>query len=261
MDEKGDLKALQILTSPTSLAREAKDIVDEFLFAVSYKEKDSLVPAYMTNTTKKFLHKLAGIKERYLAQLENGRYHPTQNAVNDNDTAGAYSTTEDIAAKLNSILKTLLEKARETPIDVNPNQPHLSVEEALKSNELEIIIEGSLQSDVIKWMAAHPYATAFHIAMILLMLSPGVLVVPLLELVGFGTNGIIFGMPKVYDTMMRFVTLGRSLLINSQVRPLRHTNQSQAQLRRARFSPFSKVQRWEGMVFSRYIKQCGPQLP
>ncbi len=196
MDEKGDLKALQNLTSPALLAGEAKDIVDELLFAVSYKEKDCLVPTYLTKATNKFLHKLAGIKGRYLAQLENERHHPTRNAVNDNDTVGAYGTTEDVAAKLNSILKTLLEKARETPVDVNPNQPHMSVEEALKSNELEIIIQGSLQSDVIKWMAAHPYATAFHIAMILLMLSPGLVVVPLLELVGFGTNGIIFGMPK-----------------------------------------------------------------
>lgn len=194
MDKRGDLKALQHLTGPAPLAGEAKDIVDEFLFAVSYKEKDCLVPTYMTNATDKFLHDLAGIKERYLAKLE--KDHLTQNALNDNDTVGAYSTTEDVAAKLISILKTLLEKARETPIDVNPNQPHLSVEEALKASELEIIIQDSLQSDVLKWMAAHPYATAFHIAMILLMLSPGVVVMPLLELVGFGTDGIIFGMPK-----------------------------------------------------------------
>lgn len=209
MDGKGDLKALQSLTSPAPFAREAKDIVDEFLFAVSHKEKDCLVPTYMTNAIEKFLHDLAGIKERYLAQLEKEGHHLTQNALNDNDTVAAYSTTEDVAAKLVSILKTLLEKARETPIDVNANQPHLSVEEALKASELKIIIQDSLQSDVLKWMAAHPYATAFHIAMILLMLSPGVVVVPLLELVGFGTEGIIFGMyigytlmPQVHDKLL-----------------------------------------------------------
>lgn len=194
MDGKGDLKALHNLTSPASLVGEAKDIVDEFLFAVSYKEKDCLVPTYMTNATQKFLHDLAEIKERYLAQSEKERHHPTQIAVNDNDKVAAYGITEDVAAKLNSLLNTLFEKARETPIDVNPNQPHMSVEEALKTSELEIIIQGSLQSDVLKWMAAHPFATAFHIAMILLMLSPGLVVVPLLELVGFGVDGIILGM-------------------------------------------------------------------
>lgn len=205
MDKKGDLRVFQNLTGPAPLAGEAKDIVDEFLFAVSYKEKDCLVPTCMTNATDRFLHDLAGVKERHLAQLETERHHFTQNVLNDNDTVGAYSTTEDVAAKLISILKTLLEKAHETPIDVNPNQPHLSVEEALKASELEIIMQDSLQSGVLKWMAAHPYATAFHIAMILLMLSPGVVVMPLLELVGFGVDGIIFGMPQVYDTLVRFI--------------------------------------------------------
>lgn len=196
MDQKGDLKVLQNFTGPAPLAGEVEGIVHEFLFAVSYKEKDCLVPTYMTNATDRFLHDLAGIKERHLAQLDKERHHLTQNALNENNTVGAYNTTEDVAAKLISILKTLLEKARETPIDVNPNQPHLSVEKALKASELEIIIQDSLRSDVLRWMAAHPYATAFHIAMILLMLSPGVVVMPLLELVGFGADGIILGMPN-----------------------------------------------------------------
>lgn len=193
MDEKGDLEALQNLTGPAPFAGEAKNIVDEFIFTVSYKEKDRLVPTYMTAATEKFLYELAGIKEKYLAQVGRKEGH---HLVNDNDTVAAYGTTEDVAAKLISILKTLLDKARETPIDVNPNQPHLSVEEAMKSSELEIIVQDSLLSDVLKWMAAHPYATAFHIAMILLMLCPGLVVVPLLELVGFGTEGIILGMPN-----------------------------------------------------------------
>lgn len=171
----------------------AKDIVDEFLFTVSYKEKDCLVPTYMTNATNKFLHDLAEIKERYLAQLEKERHHPTQNAVNHK--VATYGTTEDVAAKLIAILNSLLEKARETPIDVSPNQPRMTVEEALNTSELEII-QDSFMSDVLKWMAAHPYATAFHIAMVLLMLCPGLVVVPLLELVGFGADGIIFGKPK-----------------------------------------------------------------
>lgn len=196
MGEKGDLEALQNLTGPASFVTLAKNIVDEFLFAVSYKEKDCLGPTNMINATQKFLHDLAGIKERYLAQSEKERNHPTQTAVNDTDKVAAYGTTEDVAAKLNSLLNTLFEKARETPIDMNSNQPYMPVEEALKSSELEIIIQGPLLSDVLKWMAAHPFAAAFHIAMILLMLSPGVVVMPLLGLVGFGADGIIFGMPK-----------------------------------------------------------------
>lgn len=190
MAEKGDLEALHNLTGPALFAGDTKDIVDEFLFAVSYKEKDRLVPTYLTAATERFLFHLAVIKEKYLAQVAKEGHH---HVVNDNDTVAAYSTTEEVAAKLISILKTLLDKARETPIDVKPNQPHLSVEEALKSSELEIILQDSLQSDVLRWMAAHPYATAFHIAMILLMLSPGIVVVPFLELVGFGTDGIIIG--------------------------------------------------------------------
>ena len=189
-DEKNDLKAVRTRTPPASLVGGAKDVVDEFLFAVSYKEKDCLVPTYMTNVTNKFLHDLAEIKEKYLAQLEKQRHYSTQNF--GNHTVTTYGTTEDVAAKLNNIINSLLEKARDTPIDVGPNQPHMKVEEALKTSELEIIQESFL-SDVLKWMAAHPYATAFHIAMTLLMLCPGLAIVPLLEMVGFGAEGIIGG--------------------------------------------------------------------
>lgn len=193
MDEKNHLKALHSLTSPAKIVGGAKDVVDEFLFAISYKEKDCLVPTYATNATNKLLHDLAEIKEKYLAQLEKERRYPTLNAVNHK--VAAYGTTEDIAAKLQSILNSLLEKSRETPIDVSPNQPHMTVEEALKTSELEII-QDTFLSDVLKWMAAHPYATAFHIAMVLLMLCPGLAVVPLLEMIGFGADGIIGGKPK-----------------------------------------------------------------
>lgn len=42
MDEKGHLKAHKNVTCLASLVGDAKDIVDEFTFAVSYKEKDCL---------------------------------------------------------------------------------------------------------------------------------------------------------------------------------------------------------------------------
>lgn len=192
-NQKSNLKALLPLTSPASFVGGAKDVVDEFLFAVSYKEKEFLVPSYMTNATNIFLNDLAEIKEKYLAQLEKERHYPTHNLGKHAVTT--YGTTEDVAAKLNGIIRSLLEKARDTPIDVGPHQSHVTVEEALKTSELEIM-QDSFQSDVLKWMAAHPYATAFHIAMVLLMLWPGLAVVPLLEMVGFGAEGIIAGESK-----------------------------------------------------------------
>ena len=85
----------------------------------------------MTNVTNKFLHDLAEIKEKYLAQLEEQRHYSTQNV--GNHTAATYGTTEEVAAKLKTIINSLLEKARDTPIDVGPNQPHMKVEEALKT--------------------------------------------------------------------------------------------------------------------------------
>lgn len=202
MDEKDGVKALQTLTSPASVIGDAKDTVDEFLFAVSYKEKDCLVPTYMTIATNKLLHNLAEIKETYFAQLEKERHHLTQNAVSHK--VATYDTTEDVAVKLISILNLLLENARETPIDLSPNQPHMTIEEALKTSELEIM-QDSFLSDVLKWMKAHPFATAFHIAMVLLMLCPGLAVAPLLEIIGFGAEGIIGGKPKfaMYDEIPR----------------------------------------------------------
>lgn len=89
----------------------------------------------------------------------------------------------------------------------------MTVEEALKTSELEII-QDSFLSDVLKWMAAHPYATAFHIAMVLLMLCPGLAVVPLLEMVGFGTEGIIAGKSK---STMHLEILGYTLLIQNRI--------------------------------------------
>lgn len=207
-NEKNTLKALPTLTSPASPVGSAKDVVDEFLFAVSYKEKASLVPSYMTNATNVLLNNLAEIKEKYLAQLEKERHHSTHN-----QTVATYGTTEDVAAKLNGIINSLLEKARDTPIDVGPNQPVMKVEEALKTSELEII-QDSFLSDVLKWMAAHPYATAFHIAMVLLMLCPGLAVVPLLEMVGFGAEGIIAGKSK---STIHVEILGYTLLIQNRI--------------------------------------------
>ncbi|MCJ1342874.1 hypothetical protein MMC31_001063 [Peltigera leucophlebia] len=189
-DQKNDLKGLGTITTPALIVGGAKDVVDDFLFAVSYKEKDFLVPTYMANAMNKLLHDLAEIKEKCMAQLKKERHHSTHNV--GNHTVATYGTTEDVAAKLNNIIISLLEKSRETPIDVGPGQPHMTIEEALKTSELEIMQDNFL-SDVLKWMAAHPYATAFHIAMALLMLCPGLAVVPLLEMVGFGGEGIIAG--------------------------------------------------------------------
>lgn len=192
-DEKIDRKDLHNLTSPASLVGGAKDVIDDFLFAVSYKEKDCLLPTYLTNATNNFLHYLAEIKEKYLAQLKKERHHSTHNV--GNYMVATYGTTEEVAAKLENLLNSLLEKSRETPIDVDPNHPHMTVEEALKTSELDIL-QDTFLSDVLKWMAAHPYATAFHIAMALLMLCPGLAVAPLLEMVGFGAEGIIAGKSK-----------------------------------------------------------------
>lgn len=209
-NQKSNLKGLPTLTSSASLVGGAKDVVDEFLFAVSHKEKEFLVPSYMTNATSIFLNDLAEIKKKYLAQLEKERHHSPHN-VGKNAVA-TYGTTEDVAAKLNGIINSLLEKARDTPIDVGPIQPHTTVKEALKTSELEIM-QDSFLSDLLKWMAAHPYATAFHIAMVLLMLCPGLAVVPLLEMVGFGAEGIIAGKSK---STMHVEILSYPLLIQTE---------------------------------------------
>lgn len=210
-DQKNDLKGLGTITTPALIVGGAKDVVDDFLFAVSYKEKDFLVPNYMANAMNKLLHDLAEIKEKCMAQLKKERHHSTHNV--GNHTVATYGTTEDVAAKLNNIIISLLEKSRETPIDVGPGQPHMTIEEALKTSELEIMQDNFL-SDVLKWMAAHPYATAFHIAMALLMLCPGLAVVPLLEMVGFGGEGIIAGKSK---STMHEEILGSPLLIENRI--------------------------------------------
>ena len=116
---------------------------------LSYKEKDRLVPTYITNVMNKFLHDLAEIKEKYLAQLEEQRHYSTQNV--GNHTAATYGTTEEVAAKLKTIINSLLEKARDTPIDVGPNQPHMKVEEALKTMKtlLTIRMESKISFDFL----------------------------------------------------------------------------------------------------------------
>lgn len=211
-DQNNDPKALRTLTTPALSTGGGKDAVDDFMFAVSYKEKYSLVPTYMANATNRLLHDLAEFKEKCKPQLEKELHHSANDA--GNHTVTTYGTTEDIATKLNNIITSLLEKSRETPIDVNINQPHVTVEEALKTSESEIMQDAFL-SDVLKWMAAHPYATAFHIAMVLLMLCPGIAIVPLLEIVGFGSEGIIAGKPK--SAMIDDEILGSPLLIENRI--------------------------------------------
>lgn len=46
----------------------------------------------------------------------------------------------------------------------------------------------------INWAADHPYTTALHVGMGILILSPGLLATPALSVAGFGGNGIAAGM-------------------------------------------------------------------
>ena len=46
----------------------------------------------------------------------------------------------------------------------------------------------------INWAAAHPYSTALHVGMGILILSPGLLATPVLSVAGFTGSGIAAGM-------------------------------------------------------------------
>ncbi len=169
------------------------DLVQDFIFEVTHKEKELVTATYMANTLNKFMNGLAQAKdeakEKPLVQVEKKTpiYKKTAG-----DHAGTLGTTEDMAARLISIMNELLGKARQTPIDVPRGDPAKTVAGLLKDNDSDII-NFSFSSDVLKWMAAHPYATAFHITCVLLLLTPGLAIEPILMLVGFSRVGIIAG--------------------------------------------------------------------
>ena len=191
-----DVCGIRHTTSQTQMV-DVEDIVQDWLHTL---------PCDLVATINTFINALIQKKEDYLAHKDKSSYEPeyerllyTSNTSTGRGAAEASMSNEDIAFHLSRAIGALLESARQNPIHLSTQPPNIDVDELhdritkiYRANNSNIK-DCSFAEDVLKWVAAHPYQTAFHVACALLLLYPGIVTVPILALVGFAPEGIIAG--------------------------------------------------------------------
>lgn len=117
---------------------------------------------------------------------------------------------EDITETLKNAILTLVNKAQKDTsyessqpmaVDTEELQRHFAaISNAARSpNTVTEADLGRIVSDLLDWAKKHPWQVAFHLTCAILLLSPGIVVGPILGYIGFSSEGVVAG--KLVDTL------------------------------------------------------------